>query len=257
MYPTLFISHGAPNIILGNSKTLKNINKFSKTLEKPKYIIIFSAHYVTKDLRILDYEKPELLYDFYGFEEGLYEYEYEINSDKDISEKILKDLKNKGLNISIDKGKNSYDHGVWTTLSMLYKKLDIPVIQLSLPQNFSETELIKLGESLLEYKKEAMIIASGGLTHNLRDMSFSTNIKKYAQDFNDLVVDAITKGDEEKLLASTKDKNFHLNHPTTEHFLPLLIAFGSAQNKKGVSFNNEISYSNISMECFAFDLKDK
>lgn len=60
MYPSLFISHGAPNIILGNSFSKKNIKKFTKTLKKPKYIIIFSAHYITNDLKILDYEKPEL-----------------------------------------------------------------------------------------------------------------------------------------------------------------------------------------------------
>ena len=179
MYPSLFISHGAANIILGNSFSKKNIKKFAKTLEKPKYIIIFSAHYITNDLKILDYEKPELLYDFYGFEKELYEYEYEINNDKFCSIKVLKHLESNNLNASIHKGKNNFDHGVWTTLSMMYENLDIPVVQMSLPRSFSD-----------------------------------------------------------------------------EHFLPLFIAFGSALNKKGTSFNKEMVYSNISMECFAFDIKD-
>lgn len=255
MYPTLFISHGAPNIILGNSFSLKNINKFAKSLKKPKYIIIFSAHYVTKNLKILDYEKPELLYDFYGFEKELYEFEYEIKSDKNISHKIIDHLNNKGIDISIDKGKNSYDHGVWTTLSMMYEKLDIPVIQISLPQNYSNEQLIKVGTVLQEFKNEAMIITSGGLTHNLRDMTATTNTKPYAKEFNDYILEAITKGDEQMLLDSVNNENFYMNHPTPEHFLPLFIAFGNAQNKKGISFNSEMVYSNISMECFVFDMK--
>jgi len=255
MYPTLFISHGAPNMILGNSFSLKNIKKFSQKLEKPKYIIIFSAHYVTNGLKIVDYEKPELLYDFYGFEKELYDYEYEIKSDKDLSHKIMDTLNKKGLRTSIDKGKNSYDHGVWTTLSMIYEKLDIPIVQISLPHNYSPKELLEVGEALTEFKDEAMVITSGGLTHNLRDMSPSTHIKEYAQEFNDYIINAINSADEEKLLKSVEIESFYKNHPTAEHFLPLFIAYGSARNKKGVSFNSEIVYSNLSMECFVFDMK--
>lgn len=255
MYPTLFISHGAPNMVLGNSKTLKNINKFAKELKKPKYIIIFSAHYVTNELKMLDYEKPELLYDFYGFEKELYEYEYEIKSDKNISEKVLKHLNEKNINISIDKGKNTYDHGVWTTLAMMYKNLDIPVIQISIPTNYSNEQLIQLGKVLQEFKDEAMLIASGGLTHNLRDMSHSTQVKKYAKDFNDYIVNAVNNGNEKMLLDSVNKDTFYMNHPTPEHFWPLFIAFGNAQNKKGISFNSEMVYSNLSLECFVFDMK--
>lgn len=253
MFPSLFISHGAPNIILSESKSKKNIGKFAKKLAKPKYIIFFSAHYVTDELKIIDYEKPKLLYDFYGFERELYEYEYEIKSEKELSLKVLNHLKNSNFNVSIHRGKNDYDHGVWTTLSMMYNKLDIPIVQISIPLNYSPRELIKLGESLKELKNEAMIIASGGLTHNLRDMSYSFTVKGYAKNFNDFVVDAINEGDENKLLESINEKTFRMNHPSSEHYLPLFIAFGSALNKKGTSFNSEIVYSNISMECFSFD----
>lgn len=253
MFPSLFISHGAPNIILGNSNSKKNINKFTKTLEKPKYIIIFSAHYVTNNLKIIDYEKPELLYDFYGFEPELYEYDYEIKTKKELSLKVLNHLRDNGLDANIHKGKSDYDHGVWTTLSMMYKNLDIPVVQISLPKSYSNEQLIELGEVLKPLKDEAMIITSGGLTHNLKAMSPYEKTATYAQEFNDYMLDAINKGNKQKVLNSVNEKTFFMNHPTDEHFLPLFIAFGSAQNKKGISFNSEIVYSNISMECFIFD----
>ena len=53
-----------------------------------------------------------------------------------------------------------------------------------------------------------------------------------------------------------KNINFYKNHPSTEHFLPLFIAYGNAINKKGKSFNKEMIYSNISMESFIFDEKE-
>ena len=70
--------------------------------------------------------------------------------------------------------------------------------------------------------------------------------KKYELDLFKVVLPA----------ADRCDKNFYKNHPTTEHFIPLLLAFGSAFNKKGESFNSEILYSNISLESFIFDKKE-
>ncbi len=256
IFPSLFISHGAPNIVLQNTQSNKNINSFSKTLRKPKYIIIFSSHYLTKDLKIINYTTKDLMYDFYGFERELYEYKYDISSNKEISLKVFNHLKENGIDVSIDALRTSFDHGVWTCLALMYEKIDIPIIQLSLPYSYSYEELIHLGEIVKELKDEAMIIGSGGVTHNLRDISHSNEIKKYAKEFNEIVIKTIEEADEDSLINITKEKSFYQNHPSTEHFIPLYIIYGSAYNKKGSSFNSEFMYSNISMESFAFDKGD-
>ncbi|MFW3328961.1 dioxygenase, partial [Aliarcobacter butzleri] len=107
MYPTLFISHGAPNIILSDSKSKRNFEKFALSLELPKYIIIVSAHYVTKDLKIISPEANKIMYDFYGFEDELYKVTYEINSDKSLTNNLIEKLKNENINISIDENRKS------------------------------------------------------------------------------------------------------------------------------------------------------
>ena len=256
MNPSLFISHGAPNMILGNSFTKKNIKNFANTLEKPKYIIVVSAHWTTRDLKIINYETKDLMYDFYGFEDELYKFRFEINSNKNISLKIKEELEKQNINIEVDTNRNSFDHGVWTTLAMMYEELHIPVIQISIPLSYSIEQLINLGEKLQVFKEDALIIASGGLTHNLSDMSVLGEVKKYAKDFNDFAIDAIQSGNRQKLLEIQNLDTFYQNHPSPEHFLPLYIAYGSAINKKAKSFNHEITYTNLSMECFAFDQKE-
>ncbi|NVJ54490.1 MAG: dioxygenase [Campylobacteraceae bacterium] len=256
MFPSLFISHGAPNIIIHDSLSKANIKSFAKSLKKPKYIIIFSAHYVTNDLKIINYENNDLLYDFYGFEKELYEYEYEIKSDKNLSHKIMDYLNENDIDISIDKTRLNYDHGVWSCLSMMYEKLDIPVIQLSIPFSYSKEQLINLGEKLAIFKEEALLIGSGGITHNLSDMQLSSTVKPYVYNFNNEITNIINSGNQERLLEIKESINYKKNHPSDEHFLPLFIIFGSAKNKKGISFNSEFMYSTISMECFAFDLKE-
>ena len=253
MNPTLFISHGAPNIILSDIKSKQNIKKLADSLEKPKYIIIFSAHYLTKDLKIISPEANKIMYDFYGFEDELYKVKYEINSDEKLTLDLIEKLKKENINISIDENRKSYDHGVWNVLALMYEHLEIPVLQISIPTSYDVNQLINLGEKLQQFKDEALIICSGGITHNLSDMSMNPNVRTYAKEFNDDMIDIVENEKEEELKNIQKNINFYKNHPSIEHFLPMFIAFGNAINKKGKSFNSEMLYSNISMESFIFD----
>lgn len=253
MNPTLFISHGAPNIILSDIKSKQNIKKLANSLEKPKYIIIFSAHYLTQDLKIVSPKTNKIMYDFYGFEDELYKVKYEINSDEKLTLDLIEKLKKENINISIDENRKSYDHGVWNVLALMYEHLEIPVLQISIPTSYDINQLINLGEKLQQFKDEALIICSGGITHNLGDMSMNPNVRNYAKEFNDDMIDIVENAKEEELRNIQKNINFYKNHPSIEHFLPIFIAFGNAINKKGKSFNSEMLYSNISMESFIFD----
>ena len=117
MNPTLFISHGAPNIILSDIKSKQKIKDLTNNLEMPKYIIIFSAHYLTKDLKIISPDTNKIMYDFYGFEDELYKVKYEINSDEKLTFELIEKLKKQNIDISIDENRKSYDHGVWIVLA--------------------------------------------------------------------------------------------------------------------------------------------
>lgn len=253
MNPTLFISHGAPNIILSDIKSKQKIRDLANSLEKPKYIIIFSAHYLTEDLKIISPDTNKIMYDFYGFEDELYNVKYEINSDEKLTLDLIEKLEKENINISIDENRKSYDHGVWNILALMYEHLEIPVLQISIPTSYNINQLIELGEKLQQFKNEALIICSGGITHNLGDMSMNPNVRNYAKEFNDDMIDIIENAKEDELKNIQKNINFYKNHPSIEHFLPIFIAFGNAINKKGKSFNSEMLYSNISMESFIFD----
>ena len=256
MNPTLFISHGAPNIILSDIKSKQKIRDLTNNLEMPKYIIIFSAHYLTKDLKIISPQANKIMYDFYGFEDELYKVKYEINSDEKLTLELIEKLKKNNIDISIDENRKSYDHGVWNVLALMYEDLKIPVLQISIPSSYSTEQLINLGINLQQFKDKALIICSGGITHNLGDMGMSLTTKDYAEKFNSDIVNIIENAKEDELKNIAKNINFYKNHPSTEHFLPLFIAYGNAINKKGKSFNKEMIYSNISMESFIFDEKE-
>ncbi|AXX91053.1 dioxygenase [Malaciobacter molluscorum LMG 25693] len=252
MIPSLFISHGSPNTILYDNTTKETLNNLTKNFKDPKYIVIVSAHWSTRSLEIISPSANKIMYDFYGFEKELYEYKYDIKSDLTYTNKVLNTLKIFDIKLS---NKDSFDHGVWTVLSMMYKKLEIPVINISLPLGYSAEKLFLLGQTLKSLRGESLLIFSGSITHNLYDLypSLDAPVKKYAYTFNEKIKQILKTGDKEQLLDYESIEYFKQNHPTKEHFLPMLIALGTSKSYKAKSFNNKIVYSNLSMQSFIFE----
>jgi 4,5-DOPA dioxygenase extradiol len=192
------------------------------------------------------------MYDFYGFEEEMYKIKYPIKSDIQYTNTLLEILKD--FNPTIDENRISFDHGVWTPLYMMFEELDIPVIQISLPYDFKTIELLKIGEKLRLIRDDSLIIASGSITHNLRNVSYNPFEK--ADDlvirFDEKIRNILKNGDISQILEFEKIENFHQMHPSFEHFLPLFVALGASYDYVGLGFNNEILNGAISMESYIF-----
>ena len=193
MFPSIFISHGSPYLCLTQYESATFLKELPKLFDKPKYIIIISAHWVTKELRILSNPNPKIIYDFYGFPEDLYGKKYPIQNDLEKVEKVVEKFNSKNIPIIKDDKQEGYDHGVWAPLSLMYPDASIPVVKISLPIYSSAKDLINIGEVLQEFRTEALIIGSGTLTHNLRDSKRDINapIDFYAKEFRDWIVSKI------------------------------------------------------------------
>ncbi len=77
MLPSLYISHGSPSLMIMNNSTTKFLKELSSKFDKPKYILVISAHWLTKNLKILYEESPSIIYDFYNFPKELRKAIYE------------------------------------------------------------------------------------------------------------------------------------------------------------------------------------
>ena len=121
-----------------------------------------------------------------------------------LTNNLIEKLKNQHIDISIDENRTSYDHGVWSVLSLIYEKLEIPVIQLSIPISYTISEFLNLGEKLKIFKNEALLIFSGGVTHNLSEMGYG-NTKTYAKEFNDTIKNIIENENVEELKNISKE----------------------------------------------------
>lgn len=256
MLPSLFISHGTPALCIMQCDSRSFLEELPSFFKKPKYVIVISAHWITRDLRILSKDNPSIIYDFYGFPQELYDKKYPIKNNLTKVDAIINAFNESEIEISKDDKLEGYDHGVWAPLSLMYPNADIPVIQISLPYYASEKELINIGEVLQKFRDEALIIGSGTLTHNLRDSVRDINapIKSYAKEFRDWIVDKVEKADIDALSKVLIDApNLKNNHPTLDHFLPFLIALGASKDKKGKALNNVVMFGNQAMDTILFE----
>ena len=254
MLPSLFISHGSPQIAVGNNPTATFLEQLPSLFCKPKYILVISAHWLTKELTILSTPQPDIIYDFYGFEPELYEQTYQAKNDMNKVNDIEHLLKEN--NITVFKNETrGYDHGVWIPLKLMYPKANIPIIQLSLPINYGIDALLHLGEVLQILKEDTLIISSGSMTHNLQDINWNepANITPYAQEFTNWIVEQLKNGHIENMKQfMTKAPSARKNHPTLEHILPLFISLGASQSKRAQALNDVYMYGNQSMEALLF-----
>ena len=115
MQPSIFVSHGAPNVVLVESEVRTALKGLAKVLEKPDAIIIASAHFETGVSEVVSDPNPGTMYDFGGFDPRLYEMVYPAPGAPQLAQEVLAALKSSGLESRINPERD-YDHGVWTPL---------------------------------------------------------------------------------------------------------------------------------------------
>jgi 4,5-DOPA dioxygenase extradiol len=98
-------------------------------------------------------------------------------------------------------------------------------------------------------------VGSGSLTHNLFEFrQASESQAEYAGAFTAWIRKAVQAGDEDNLIAALENAPHAARaHPTTEHFLPLLIALGAAPSALPATVvPGGIVHGVLSMESYLF-----
>ena len=253
--PALFVSHGAPSMILDDCPTRDFLLQLGNNVGKPKGIICVSAHWTTREPRVTAHPQPSTLYDFSGFSDQLYSLQYPAPGDPVLAKRVLSLLFSQGIAGEQDMSRG-FDHGAWAPLMLMYPDADIPVIQLSVQPHMGTEHHLAMGRALQPLlQEEILILASGSATHNLRDF-FGQGIDSpplsYAREFAEWLAKVIVNGHVGELLDYTNCAPYALkNHPTPEHFLPLFVALGTGGT--GRQIHNAYTYGALSMAAFMWE----
>lgn len=229
--PALYIGHGAP-MLLDDPLWTRQLREVSVKLPKPKAILIVSAHWESEPVTLSSAEAATpLVYDFAGFDPKYYQMSYETPDANWLSQMVAKLMPDSEHVVQSNRG---LDHGAWVPLKVMYPDADIPVLQMSMPTSNPE-RLMQLGKRLQTLRDHGvLIIGSGFMTHGLpflRDWRIDADAPGWSSDFDLWAAEALSNGDIDSL-AKFKElaPGMPYAHPTVEHFTPLFVTLGAAEN---------------------------
>lgn len=253
--PTLFVSHGAPTFALDPGLAGPKLNALGRALPIPQAVLIVSPHWMTRGARVSLADRPATIHDFGGFPQPLYEIGYPAAGHAALAQRALDTLKQAGW-AAQGEAHRGLDHGAWVPLLYLYPEADVPVFQVSLPMGLDAQSAWAFGQALAPLRDEGvLVVGSGSLTHNLYEFrSGHGDDAAYATEFVAWVRDAVRRSDSVRV-RRTLDEAPHAQraHPTTEHFLPLLVAAGAAgEGASAEVIDGGIAHGVLSMDTFVF-----
>jgi 4,5-DOPA dioxygenase extradiol len=231
MLPTLFLSHGAPDLPLSESPARDFLGSLASQLETPKAILVISAHWETAAPAVTAVEVNNTIHDFRGFPAVLYTMRYPAPGSPVLAERAAGLLRQAGLPVTLDT-QRGLDHGAWVPLLLVYPAADIPAVQLSVQPHLGPAHHLTVGRALAPLRQEGvLIIGSGSFTHNLPEF-FHGHLDQEPQwvtAFADWFGQALIENRTDDLLHYRQIAPFaEKNHPTEEHLLPLYVALGAA-----------------------------
>ena len=260
--PTLFISHGGPNIIISDTPARHYLEGLSAILPRPRAIVISSAHFETDGVAVVTDPAPEMIYDFRGFAPELYEMVYPAPGDPALAERVLGLLAEAGLAPKRAE-RRGYDHGTWTPLKLAYPGADIPIVQVSIDPNRDAAWHHAVGRALAQLRHDGvLLIGSGHITHNLRaffsvvrqgeepDPGLPAKVKAFTDWFDE----TLSAGDTEALLDWKKRAPYPAeNHPTDEHLMPIFFAHGAAgEGAHGRRIHDSVNFGFFANNSYLF-----
>ena len=232
------------------------LRQLGETLTGITAILVVSPHWQTPDLRITGAGQQTAFHDFGGFPAPLYALQYAPPGAPALAQDIVDVLHQAGLSATLDP-QRPLDHGAWVPLRHLKPAADLPVVQVSMPQDLDAAGAVRLGQALAPLRdRGVLIIGSGSLTHNLYEFRRSIDDPEYAQAFADWIAAALARRDDDDLIDyRTRAPHAARAHPTEEHYLPLLVALGaSAPDDIRTRIVGGMTDGILSMDSFGFGL---
>ena len=251
--PVLFAGHGSPMNAIEDNVWSRGHAALASLAPRPRAILAVSAHWESDGTFTTLDDPPATIHDFGGFPAALHAMRYPARGDKALAERAAR------LTGGAAADGRGLDHGTWSVLHRMYPAADVPAVQLSLDVRASAAGHLALGRALAPLRDEGvLILASGNLTHDLRD-AFSRlrrgdpTTPDWAARFDADAARALEARDEGWLVGALETPDGRRAHPTAEHWLPVLYAFGASDAKDATSFPLAgFDLGSLSMRCVLF-----
>lgn len=237
--PSYFISHGGgpwpwmPDMSSAYRQLSESLQDISRQIgQKPRAILVISAHWEADSYTVMSAERPGMLYDYYGFPEHTYKVNYPSAGDPRLAKQLVEMISEAGLAVKLD-SQRGYDHGTFVPLQVMYPEADVPVLQLSIRNHYDVEEHLALGRVLAPLRQQGVLIIGSGLSyHNLAKLNRSA--REPSAEFDtwlERVLALTSQQRSDALLSWELAPSARVCHPREDHLVPLFVALGSAEGE--------------------------
>ena len=259
--PTYFMAHGAgPCFFMewthGPRDTWERLGAWLRNLssdlrERPKAIVVVSAHWEAAPIRINGLHRDGLLYDYNGFPAHTYALEYPAPGSSVVAERIQQLLAQHGIDSLID-DERGLDHGVFIPLMLAFPGADIPVVQISLHPSLAPALHLAIGAALAPLRDEGVLLLGSGMSYHNRPGP-GEEARRLADAFDEWLNSAVGAPDlvqrSQQLCRWHEAPGAAQAHPREEHLLPLMVMVGAAGDEPvKATFAEKIA--GIPVSCF-------
>lgn len=230
--PAFFMSGGMREMFRPMEDFLAGVH--SQLPAKPTAILVVTAHWEAAVATFTGAEKPELIYDYYGFPQETYALTYPAPGDPALANRAAELLRQAGIEATVD-GEYGWDHGVFIPLKVMFAQADIPVVAMSLKVGLDPSTHVAMGAALRDLRKEGVLIVGSGMSyHNLRNIGGGAQASQEFDAWLDSALDGDSKHRSTQLAMWSSAPSGRASHPREEHLLPLMVVSGAGSDEPAV-----------------------
>jgi len=265
--PSLFISHGSPMLALEPGFAGGFMQRLGPVIDaafgRPRAIVVASAHSLTREPVLMAADHHGTVHDFGGFPDALYQLRYDAPGAPALAPRAAQLVREAGLPVHVV-ADGGLDHGIWIPLRFAYPGVDVPVLPLAFPPNWSPEQLHALGHALAPLRDDGvLVIGSGSITHNLRLVFSRTPHARTAQAGEAEIPEsaAFRRWFAERSAAQDLEALFDYRrqaphaaymHPSDEHLLPWYVAAGAGHEGPMLRVHDSVTNGCLGMDAYAF-----
>lgn len=260
--PTYYISHGGGpwsylegHFANAHQKLADFLRTFPNTLlQKPRGILIISAHWEEPEFTVMNGESPGMIYDYGGFPESTYTVSYPAPGSPEIAAEVTTLIHRAGIPVTTHPTRG-FDHGTFVPLSVSYPNADVPVIQLSMRHDYDPNSHFRLGQALSPLRNSGiLILGSGSSFHNLS--MFGPQAKTPAREFDSWLHETMALPPDQRQTQLSRWESApsaRMAHPREDHLVPLFVVAGAAGNDPATCpLNDTEFFGGIHLSTFKF-----